>query len=449
MLQTPAIRLLDKITTQVAWSRKPWTLRTRESIQFGNDHRKAKAATLRVLFLTYDYPFPSKYGGHMYTGNLAIGMAATVDRFLALTFQEGAAGRFETKIESSEWVCHPKPPRSRFQQVFSRYPSVAVDYRSKAYRQEFLNSLKSLAPDVIIFDHIAGIWLFDDAKAYRDSCGPEAKPLLVYVSHNVDTDLKRQIAANYTGNFLMKKFVRQSAEKAARAEEELVNQCDITTAETTEDCERFSELYKPRMIIKVAPGYDGHYIEQRTIDDATPNNVAIIGGRLSLMKRLVLDKLLSEAAAGIQAQGYAAHVAGPISDEYRQQCASKYPQCTFHGFLENVDDVLGDARFGIIADHVGGGFKHRILTYVFHRVPIIAEPVAMAGVPLEAGKHYIAVNNYGEIPAALERYGRDTATLQEMQTQAYDVCREEFSWDRTSLQFCETLREVLAERRSQ
>ena len=403
---------------------------------------------MKVLFLTYDHPFPIKYGGHVYTGNVARGMASRVEAFEAMAYREDVTEQEVRSDDAADWTLFPKRKRSRLRQALSRLPVLAIDHKTRPFGEEVARKLDTLQPDVIVFDHIAMVWLLPLVQRHRDAQPPERRPLLVYLSHNVETDLRRQIARNYDGNALLKTMARLDAEKAARAERQLVDACDITTAETTEDADRFGELFGCDRTVIVTPGYDGHYVEARTIDEQTPPDVVVLGGRLSLMKRLVLDQLLKDAASEIVSRGFGLHVVGPISDDYKRQVEQAHPEVTVHGFVDDVRPTLAKMRLGIIADHVGGGFKHRILTYVFNRVPIIAEPVAMAGVPLTPGEHYVPVDDYAAIPAALDEIGSDFGRLQAMQDAAFDTCREYFSWDRTSEQFVTDLRERL-DRRTQ
>ena len=396
---------------------------------------------MKVLFLTYDHPFPIKYGGHVYTGNVARGIASRVEAFEAMAYRDDVTEPTVRTDEAADWTLFPKQKKSRLRQALSRLPVLAIDHKSRPFGDEVARKLDAMQPDVIVFDHIAMVWLIPVVQRYLQSRrGSGAKPITVYLSHNVETDLRRQIARNYDGNALLRTMARLDAEKAARAERQLVDFCSITTAETTEDADRFGELFGCDRTVIVTPGYDGHYVESRTIDESTPPDVVVLGGRLSLMKRLVLDQLLKDSADAVIDRGYGLHVVGPISDDYKAQVEQGHPRVVVHGFVDDVRPTLAKMRLGIIADHVGGGFKHRILTYVFNRVPIIAEPVAMAGVPLTPGEHYVPVDDYAAIPAAIDDIGSDFPRLQAMQDAAFTTCREYFSWDRTSEQFVAELR---------
>lgn len=398
---------------------------------------------MKILFATHDYPFPVTYGGQVYSGNVIRELAKLTD--LRIVCQHpGLSGAEHMEAEGAHWIRVPLPkPPSRPAQLFSSLPVLAGRHVAASFWDAIEEELITHTPDVLIIDYIAIGWIADKAEALIRKKGLPTRTL--YMSHNVETLLRKQIAANYRGNPIMRMLARYDSARAGKLEERLCR-TDFVSVETEEDADVFRKLFQPKKILMAPPGYAGEIIETRTIDASVPRNVTVLGGRLSVMKQIVLDELLGVAGKRITDSGTGFHVIGPMSDAYKAKTRAAFPTVKIHGFVDDVKPLLETMRAGIVADHVGGGFKHRILTYVFYRVPMIALPEAMAGLPLTPGEDYHPINSYEEVPAAIEAVIDDYARLDAYQNRAFERCRSAFSWSETMARFANELGGLLPAR---
>lgn len=395
---------------------------------------------LRILFATHDYPFPVTYGGQVYSGNIIRELARIADVSVHC-LHPGIAGVERFEAEGARWTRGPLPPvPGKPAQLLSSLPVLAIKHVDAAYWQRIADELTATEPDVLIVDYIAIGWIAEKAQALIRARG--LKTAVLYMSHNVETLLRQQIAANYRGNPLTRLLARYDSARAGRLEARLAA-TDFVSVETEEDEKAFETLFHPRLILMAPPGYAGEVIEHRTVDTSVPRNVAVLGGRLSTMKQIVLDELLDVAAARVVAGGTALHVIGPMSEQYLTATRARYPAVDVHGFVDDVKPLLAQMRAGIVADHVGGGFKHRILTYVFYRVPMIAVPEAMAGLPLTPGEDYHPVSSYEAVPDAIAALIDDVERLDAYQNRAFERCRSAFSWSETVNRFARDLAAAL------
>jgi polysaccharide biosynthesis protein PslH len=270
---------------------------------------------------------------------------------------------------------------------------------------------------------------------------------VVYLSHNVEATLRMRIAQAYAGPVPLKWVALSDAHKAARLEEDIVRSATLLTAETEDDASEFHSLFGPRRIHVYTPGYDGHVVESRLPFGDTRRAVAVIGSRIAAMKRLVLDDVLRSVAPRLEERGIGIVVAGEASHDYLASRAAEYPRVEFHGYVADLAPLLASVRLGLITDHIGGGFKHRILTLVFNRVPIVATREAMAGLPLRPGIHYVEVAGNDEAPQTISNCIDDFEGLDAFQRAAFDACNEAFDWNTTTDAFVAALCAMPGERR--
>jgi glycosyltransferase involved in cell wall biosynthesis len=135
-----------------------------------------------------------------------------------------------------------------------------------------------------------------------------------------------------------------------------------------------------------------------------------------------------ERASLIVAANIEMIVAGDIDDELRQQVLRRYPKIRVLGFVEDLGPLTAEARAGLIADTVGGGFKLRLLPHVFHRLPIVGLTTAVDGLPTPAGMGYLAAASLDELATLVCDVIDNLERLNAVQNRAYDDCAGAFSW---------------------
>ncbi|CAG7718993.1 unnamed protein product, partial [Allacma fusca] len=65
----------------------------------------------------------------------------------------------------------------------------------------------------------------------------------------------------------------------------------------------------------------------------------------------------------------------------------------FMGFVDDIDAFLATCRASVVADFLGGGFKVRLLTYVFNRLPMFAMKGAVSGLGVSAPSAFTEFND--------------------------------------------------------
>ena len=287
-----------------------------------------------------------------------------------------------------------------------------------------------------MIDYIAVGWLLNDVVTLVAG----RRTRVVYLSHNVETTLRMRIAEGYAGSAMLKWLAIRDAKKAGRLEKEIFRSASLVTAETAEDATEFRSLFGATRTHIYTPGYDGHVVGSRPIPLVDAQRViAVIGSRSAAMKRLVLDDVLRSVAPRLEERGIGIVVAGDAPHDYLRSRAADYPYVKFHGYVADLAPLLASVRLALITDHIGGGFKHRILTLVFNRVPIVATREAMAGLPLQPGIHYLRVAGNDEASEVIRATIDDIYRLDRIQRAAFDRCSQTFDWDAATDAFVSAL----------
>ena len=333
--------------------------------------------------------------------------------------------------------------RGTLRGLIGKYPRSTAATISQEYRRRLRALLTETTWDAVVVDYIAICWVLDDVVRLTARHATR----VVYLSHNVESTLRRRIAEGYTGPAPLRWVALRDAQKAARLEEEIVRSATLVTAETEEDASEFRSLFGASRIHIYTPGYDGNVVESRPVQLTDARRaVAVIGSRNATMKRLVLDDVLRSVASRLDELGIGIVVAGDAPRDYLASRAEEYPYVEFHGYVADIAPLLASVRLGLITDHIGGGFKHRILTLVFNRVPIVATRDAMAGLPLKPGIHYVDVAGNDEASCAVREAIDDFDRLDTIQRAAFEACRRAFDWNVSTDAFVDALSATPVER---
>lgn len=142
-------------------------------------------------------------------------------------------------------------------------------------------------------------------------------------------------------------------------------------------------------------------------------------------------------------------VVGNAETQFLDKLRGEFPTVDFTGRVDDIAPYLCQARVAIATERIGGGFKLKVLDYVFHRVPIVALDGSITGVPLHEGENIRLCSDERSLARTVIQIIDDVETLNRMQDSAYRACRPMFDWAGRGQQLLRQLhRSVLASRQA-
>src|SRR5205085_3085674 len=113
----------------------------------------------------------------------------------------------------------------------------------------------------------------------------------------------------------------------------------------------------------------GAVASPRSIDASTPRRVVLVGSYRWVAKQHNLRALAAAADEAFTRHGIVLDVVGDAPAELRAALAG-CRAVRLHGFADALAPFMADARMALVPEAIGGGFKLKLLDYVFHRVPV-------------------------------------------------------------------------------
>jgi glycosyltransferase involved in cell wall biosynthesis len=403
---------------------------------------------MKCLWITRKYPRPTNSGELIYSNGLIRAFAKTgVDlTVLAHDNEEAPMGdgseasvyRDEDRVE---WRLGSPALGSRLGSLFTRYPADSWRLKNGGPEKAFAEALDREAWDAILIDHAALGWALEPIRNRRRAGSLSGDPVVVYISHNHEAKVRREVARNSSANLPRRLALRLDAEKYARQEEALCREADLVTAITPAEVEAYREQFPGQHYLCLTPGYEGPFFPERRITGETPRRVVMSGSFEWIAKRINLERFLEQAAAPLADAGIALQIVGKTDETFRREMTTRFPGVDFVGRVPEMSPYLLDARMGLIVEEFGGGFKLKTLEYLFHGLPLAGLVQAVEGLPLRSPDHLLLEPDVPSLITAITGVIDDIDRLEAMRRTSYELCLEAFRWEDRGRRLHEALRE--------
>ncbi len=398
----------------------------------------------RILYLAKVYPYPPATAGDAVYSRGIIEALAPLSELTVLCADNGAVYRSDPSIDcpsidcpSIDWQCVGPQRSGRAGSVLSRWPLIAWKGATREFRVK-LALLLTQGWDVIVLDNLGLAHALPQALAYR-STRPATR--LVYVSHEHEYPTRAGKYGSYRLGPVKRMLAARDLQKVKHSEEALLRDCDVVTVINTADLVPFRKIVGARKYLPFAPGYNGPVTASRHIDPDTPRRVLLLGGRKSEQKRQILLDWLAISYSRLCAAGIETVIAGDMEDDLRRQIQTLYPKAQVLGFVEDMGALIASARMGLIADTVGGGFKMRLLSHVFGRLPIVGLAGAIDGLPTPHGSGYLGAPTLAALLQMVLEVIDDTDRLNQLHERAFADCASKFAWQSRAAAFMRAVAE--------
>ncbi|MFN4163156.1 MAG: glycosyltransferase family 4 protein [Ferrovibrio sp.] len=381
---------------------------------------------MKCLWLTQTDPEPRHNGQLIYSGGLidAIGQSgAQVDIVGAM--RPGTPHRPPERQAGLRWFLAEQKPRALWHTLLSPLPNVADRNWTPQLQRLLEGRLVENGWDVIVFDSLSAGWALAPVLKRYPQRG--RRPRLVYVAHNHEESLRQQVAREHPDP-LRRHILLRDAAKVARLEQAMVRAADAVTAITPEDRDRFLADHPGRDIAVITPGYGGAYVDQRRISARQPRRAVIVGSFDWIAKRLNLEQFLAAADPLFASHNAELQVIGTARESFLRQVRRRFSAIQFTGPVSGLPALMQDARVALVPERHGGGFKLKVLDYIFNRLPILALEGSVAGMPLRHEDSILLYRDYRALATGVLQVIDDYDRLNHLQDRAYAICRDRFDW---------------------
>jgi hypothetical protein len=394
---------------------------------------------LRCLWIGRYIPHPMNEGAKVYSAKLAASLAQAGAHVRFLGFGDSKNAPVS---DSLQWVPVPGNRGRDLQGLFHRLPVAAAVDATKPF-QSLLDAQLHEGWDSIIFDSYATGWALDRCREY---CAAHPATLLVHISHNDETRVWQSLAQRINGSAVRRWLVRRNAAKVRQLERRLVASVDLFTTITDEDAQSIGGGTQHQRQLTLMPGYDGPIAAQRAITSDTPRRVAVVGSFNWVVKRENLTRFIDHADPLFAREGIELVIAGEMPQELQRTLQTRCRATRFEGFVADLAPLLSQTRIAVVPELIGGGFKLKLLDYLFARVPVATVSAAAAGLPRKLRSHLLTGDSLESLTETILEHIDDIEALNRRQSAAFVQAESLFRWPDRGIELQRRISTLRAER---
>jgi hypothetical protein len=397
---------------------------------------------MRCLWISRSIPYPLDEGSKVYSAKMAqfLAQSGVRVRFIGIgdarTVPESAAGL--------EWVGVAGKRRRKVVAAASPWPIACAIDATRAYGA-LLDAQLREHWDVLVLDTYASGWALERCVAYRNEHAPRPV-LLVHVSHNHEELLWHSMAREARVSDLKRWVLRRNASKVGALERRIVPSMDLLTTITDEDRLSLGAHADGLPALTLTPGFDGWVARERRIDATTPRRVIILGSFRWIVKQENIANFLKVADPIFKEHGIELDLVGEMPPALLIALRARCQATRFRGFVADVAPLLKSARIAIVHESIGGGFKLKLLDYIFARVPVAMVSQAVAGLSDELQRSMLTNSSQAglidDIVSHIDRFDE----LNRMQERAFSLGSAQFQWSTRGAQFRQAIFDVREQR---
>lgn len=314
----------------------------------------------RILVLRHRAATPHAYGGPVYTESLLrlmqqMPLAANVEQ---LVFEQ-QSGRLADRVLGAV---------ATLRSLFSSLPAKAQRFSSYGFRHRLLRRLTTSRYDLVVINGLDMLW-----------CLPliSDRAPVVYVCHNLEAELYAQQLRRWARWPIPSGLLRRDAAKLATLERAGVRVCAGTIAVAQGVADGITALAPQSPVLTLPPTFaDTSWQITATADRRVadgPIRLGFVGNLGWWPNRVSLDWFLSEVWPRV-ADGYVLHLFGRGTEHL-----SAGRGLMRHGYVADLAEVWQTAEIMIQPIVVGSGVNIKVAEAVYHRRPMIATALALAG----------------------------------------------------------------------
>jgi hypothetical protein len=121
-----------------------------------------------------------------------------------------------------------------------------------------------------------------------------------------------------------------------------------------------------------------------------------------------------------------------VAEALRDRWANRLRAIHFASFVADLSVSFAAARMGLVIEATGGGFKNKILDYVFGRLPVAALAPALNGIDDAIRAYFFVERHLKALVASVCDLIDDTDRLNGMQEAAYQAAQDALIGQRTA-----------------
>jgi glycosyltransferase involved in cell wall biosynthesis len=266
--------------------------------------------------------------------------------------------------------------------------------------------------------------------------------------HNVESHMMRRRAAREPGLLRRHYFARQGV-RLARMERAECPRVRVNLVVSDLDAERLRSVAGRVATCVVPNGVDAEFFRPAPADAQEIGRLVFAGGMDWYPNREAVRFLVQEIWPRVsnRCTGRRLTILGRDPPPELVQLARRDARVAAPGFVEDVRPYLQGSSAYVCPIRDGGGTRLKILDALASGLPVVATELAVEGLGLVAGEHYVRAETAGDFVAGIERLEKEPELGRRLAAAGRLFVETRYSWERIGRQLLAAYDEAAAARR--
>jgi polysaccharide biosynthesis protein PslH len=378
---------------------------------------------MRVLFFTYDFPYPTNSGGKMRAYNMMKYAKAGNDITLFSFVRDTYLNEYMTKMKEigiTSVETFPRKPVKSLRNLsvpFRNHSLFRQLYYDNSVADRLYREVRDSKIDIVHYESFyPGCYLSEKIR------GLGAKQ--IYGSENIEYKLYEDYVSRNTPA-LLKPFLSPQIRKIKAEELHLVRNADMTLTVTESEKAFFSTFTKkPIHVIENGVEVDefSNKIRRRTKKFTVlfvgnfsyfPNKTAVEFFYTQVMKKIADDSLLFK-------------IVGKGASQF-QSFAD--PRIETIEFMDDIKDAYYSADIFVCPIAIGGGTNFKILEAMATGLPVVAFTDRVTEIGAKHDRDVLTADTGEEFLAAVQKLITNAKLAEHLAKNARKIIEEKYAWD--------------------
>lgn len=378
----------------------------------------------KVLFFTYDFPYPTNSGGKNRAYNLMKYGGIGFDIIL-FSFTRGPIS--EVQIDALKKIGVKKIYTfqrkkvlhlSNIKTFISQHSIFRELYYDEVIKNKLLEVVEEEKIDIV---HCESYYTF----FYLTSELKKRNAKLIAGSENIEIDVYEKYIVGLKYFWLLKPALQGQLDKIRTEEENAFKNSDANIAVSKKDAFYINSLGGKKCYI-VENGVDINHFKFKPKTQGKIKNILFVGNFSYFPNRSAVESFYKNVFSQLTPNKYKFTLVGKNS---RKLYFSRDQGVECIEFIEDVRSAYYDADVSVFPIRYGGGTSYKILESMATGVPIISYDYKMEALDARPDAHYLSANDNKGMLDELERLFGDDKVRITIINNARKLVEERYSWE--------------------
>lgn len=379
----------------------------------------------KILFLSYDFPYPTNSGGKNRAFNLMKFGGKNLEIHLISFTREGFKKEYEERLRDIGVVDVTTFNRKKAKSPTSFVSSLSFSssifkhlYYDKEIEEKIIEKIVKDSIDVVHFESF--YTAFYISKKIR-SLGVRQ----IFGTENIEYKLYEDYSKN-SSSFISRFFYSKQAKAIRREEETFLRNADMSIAVTEEEADYIRKRNGSCFVVENGIDID-KFPAKSEKDGYTGKNLLFVGNFSYFPNVDAMKFFYDNVFSKITDKEVVLTILGKNS---RKLSIPYDPRINIIEFVDDIRSVYARSEVFVFPVRYGGGTNFKVIEAMAVGVPIVAFPQRLAGLKAVDGEDFLAAANGREFREKIDQIFEDNALADKITKNARKLVEDNYSWQK-------------------